>query len=240
MRSCLGNLLAVAGIIVAYFLYGFTLGSHDFYSSPKTLRVNKNCEEVTCSMARLTPDGLPKDRKKSLPGTESFQFLRCAPFLFVYSDSTRTYNLAWLIDCATDARYYRGGENRVIDHCPQKVHLPAGSRVGVVMKDGTEITATLEDSAVYKGTVRPGRGSGTYVQRLLCQTEYQEADYLKLKDCRVVSVWFETAEGRLNCKVGRMGQLELRHKVRQLTGEHPGKKLRSLLEPQGLMPENIL
>lgn len=232
MRSCLGKLLAAVGIIAAYFIFGFTLRAHDFFSGTRTRKIDKECQEVSCSMARLTADGLPRDRKKNQEGIASFSFLRCAPLLYEYTDGRQTCYLGWAIDCATDARFYRGGANRLIDHYPQKIHLRAGSRVGVVLTDGTEIIATLQDTAIYTGTQRAGRGTGHYVQRFECLTDYSGEDYLLIRDRGVRMVWFEAEEGRLECPVGRLGRLELMHKMKKLTDAQYGKRLIEILRPQ--------
>lgn len=212
MKSCLGILAAMIGLFTVFvsILY---LSTFDFLAKPE-ITVKNGYTKMTFEDVRIEPKGIVS---QAAEGIKSFEYLRLCPIAYRNNDGQYKYRMRWTVHCCTSAKVTRsvGQSATIIDNHTQKIHILAGSHVGLLLGNGQEIICTLPDSACYDGVVGTSR-SATYAQQYTFYTDYSEDDMCIITKDRVKCVWFETNEGRIEINLSNVRSKELMKKFKKM------------------------
>lgn len=152
---------------------------------------------------------------KDKQGSESFVRLKANPYSVMTYSGEVFYCMSWDVGCAAHF-YYKSGD-LVLDDKP-KLKIDTNSKIRVVLENGEEVVSHSYQPTKCRKYISRGRGDIT-CQEYQVRAEYNLDQYQQMMESNIDSVWIETKQGWVSCRVKDSNQAKLRRAIRSVYDE---------------------
>lgn len=199
------------GVAFAISYYGTNIKLTDYKKSEDNVKLSgKSCRLY------VSPSHDNYKTKCSF-GAESVILVDARPYAYLSNDGAINYYMRWGIGCATVFAYEEGLLGDLIDLYEPKISIPANSKIGVVLLDGSHVAR--KNWAPSKYYLHAGSRSDICRQDHDVYVHYSEREYKKLMSQPIDSIKIDTDTLHIGVRANCASKYKLCERMQALYDE---------------------